>query len=68
MTELTMTNPEDEAVTDAIHEARRFIQRADAYLATDTEGIPSRERAAMRRASLDLTMALSKMRKEVPGG
>jgi hypothetical protein len=54
-------------VVDAVDEAHRFIKRADAYiqrLATDKWAEYScKESAAMKRASMDLTRALVKIRR-----
>ena len=49
----------------AVQEASRFLQRAQAYLESNPQQSwrPSKERAALRRSSLDLTRSLSKMRK-----
>lgn len=52
----------DEHVEEAVAEARRFLEKAEAYLASKRDWMASRERSAMRRSSLDLSRSLSKMR------
>ena len=57
-----------DTVNEAITEARRFIQRAEAWKKVEAEKAKSyynnpKESGAMRRASMDLTRALAKMRK-----
>ncbi|MCK9566433.1 MAG: hypothetical protein M0Q43_10340 [Methanothrix sp.] len=57
-----MTNA---AVFEAKKEAKRFLKRMDEWDAKDLDALscrPFKERAALVRASLDLTMALAKMR------
>lgn len=54
----------------AIQEAKRFIQAANAVLAVAREGKKDisyhcREMAAMKRASMDLTMSLPVLRKGI---
>lgn len=62
---------EDARVRTAILEAERFVQRAMAHrrrLAAEGEayGFATAERAAMRRASMDLTRALADVRRRSP--
>lgn len=54
-------DPEQVVIDAAIYEARRFVALAEAHLKTDRD-VPSKTRAAMRRASLDLTRALAALR------
>ena len=54
----------------AIANAKRFVQAANAVLAVAREGKKSisyqcREMAAMKRASMDLTMSLPVLRKRI---
>jgi hypothetical protein len=58
-------NPRQEALKLAVHEARRFIAKADkAYDALDNPmaDFHCPEYAAAKRASMDLTKALPKVR------
>ncbi len=53
-------------ITKAVKEARVFLKRAEELMASDFEwlGITgSRRTAALRRQSMELTRALSEMRK-----
>lgn len=53
-------------VMDAENEAKRFLRRVAALrrvMAETDIAIPPRENAAMKRASMDLTRALSAMRR-----
>ena len=57
-------------INEAASEARRFLEKVKRYNEAVTftnikEWDPSKYRAALRRASMDLTMALAKMRQEV---
>ena len=58
---------EQEKINEAVNEARRFIEKANAYNFADNNkrasysSIP-KESGALRRASLDLTRALAKLR------
>ena len=54
-------DPEQVVIDSALYEARRFVVLSEAHLKTD-RGVPSMTRAAMRRASLDLTRALASLR------
>ena len=54
-------DPEQVVIDSALYEARRFVVLAEAHLKTDRV-VPSMTRAAMRRASLDLTRALASLR------
>ena len=66
-----LSEAEEQRMVDlerAIKEAKRFIQAANAVLAVVREGKKSisyqcREMAAMKRASMDLTMSLPVLRK-----
>lgn len=58
----------DAAIFNAVREAKRFLKTADAYhkrrsLGDTFDWQGTKESAAMRRASLDLTRALAEMRK-----
>lgn len=48
----------------AVYEAERFLERAKVVLAAKSEGY-SKDTAALRRASLDLTRALAQMRRGI---
>ena len=50
----------DKDVTAAVEEAKRFIARAEEY--TEPKNHDGKTRAAMKRASMDLTRALVKVR------
>lgn len=57
---------EGKKVKEAVSEAKRFISRAAEWLALDNQYKTisgTKEGGALRRASMDLTRALSKMRK-----
>lgn len=48
----------------AVAEARRFISRAEAFITSKASCYgPSRETAAMKRASMDLTRSLAALRR-----
>lgn len=53
-------------IDEAVAEARRFIAKAkaakEAILETEWAGYPLADRAAMKRASMDLTRALARLR------
>jgi hypothetical protein len=56
------------SILEAVNEAERFLKRAQDLMLTPSykaypELWPSRESAALRRASLDLTRALAAMRR-----
>lgn len=56
-----------ENINEAVNEARRFIEKANAYNFADNNKHASwscipKESGALRRASLDLTRALAKLR------
>ena len=57
----------EKIVKSALEEARRFDIRAKEYLESETRAVylfcPSKERAALKRASMDLTRALVKVRR-----
>jgi hypothetical protein len=53
-------------IKEAVLEAKRFLYRAEDWLALDNQYkciSGTKEGGALRRASLDLTRALTKMRK-----
>ena len=58
------------AVKQAVEEAKRFIARAEAFLADPPEyqGSGSMKSGALRRSSMDLTRALADMRQNRKGG
>ena len=68
-----LSEAEEQRMVDlekAIQEAKRFIQAANAVLAVAREGkkdisYQCREMAAMKRASMDLTMSLPVLRRTI---
>ena len=55
-----------EKVKEALREARKFINRADVYLAAvkkESDWPSPRESGALKRQSLELTRALADMRR-----
>lgn len=58
-----MDKKEVERVDRAIVEAERFLRTAKAFIVTGRDPYRSRERAAMKRASLDLTASLAELRR-----
>ena len=56
-------------IVEAAEEAERFLNRYKEYLAAhgaEDNPYASKEGGALKRASLDLTRALSKMRQQTP--
>jgi len=57
-------------ILEAENEAKRFLSKVNMYKAAHKAGLvdtvgPSKERASVKRSSLDLTRSLAQMRKSI---